>query len=132
MHSEYLFVYGTLLKDFDSYMSKFLDRNSEFIGPGYFNGKLFEISWYPGAILSEDISEKVYGHVFKIDNESKTFKILDDYEGIGDTTEHPNEYKRVLIEAYLDSKETINTWVYIYNLPTSSLKLIASGNYLKQ
>ena len=132
MHSEYLFVYGTLLDDFDSYMSKFLHRNSEFIGPGYFKGKLFEISWYPGAVLSEDDSEKVYGHVFKIHNESKTFKILDDYEGIGDTNEHPNEYKRVLIEAYLDSKETINTWVYVYNLPTTSLKLITSGNYLKQ
>ncbi len=132
MQSEYLFVYGTLLKDFDSYMSKFLDRNSEFIGRGYFNGKLFEISWYPGAVLSEDVSEKVYGHVFRILDKSKTFKILDDYEGIGDSIEHPNEYKRVLIEAYLDSKETINSWVYIYNLPTTSLKLIASGNYLKQ
>jgi gamma-glutamylcyclotransferase (GGCT)/AIG2-like uncharacterized protein YtfP len=132
MQSEYLFVYGTLLKDFDSYMSKFLDRNSEFIGRGYFNGKLFEISWYPGAVLSEDVSEKVYGHVIRILDKSKTFKILDDYEGIGDSIEHPNEYKRVLIEAYLDSKETINSWVYIYNLPTTSLKLIASGNYLKQ
>jgi len=132
MKSEYLFVYGTLLKDFDSYMSKFLDRNSEFIGRGYFNGKLFEISWYPGAVLSEDVSEKVYGHVIRILDKSKTFKILDDYEGIGDSIEHPNEYKRVLIEAYLDSKETINSWVYIYNLPTTSLKLIASGNYLKQ
>lgn len=129
---QYLFVYGSLLKDFDSYMSKFLTRNSEFMGTGYFNGRLYEISWYPGAVLSEVPSEKVFGHLFKIHNEEKTFQILDDYEGIGTTSQHPNEYKRVLIGVYLDSNDTINTWVYVYNLSTTHLKLITSGNYLKQ
>ena len=130
MQSEYLFVYGTLLKDFESYMSKFLDKNSEFIGTGYFNGKLYEISWYPGAVLSNIPTEKVYGHLFKILNKEKTFKILDDYEGIVDTAEHSNEYIRVLIDAYLDSNKAIKTWVYIYNRSTENLRLIQSGNYL--
>ena len=121
--SQYLFVYGTLLKDFDSYMSKFLNRNSEFIGTGYFNGRLYQISWYPGAVLSDLPSEKVFGHLFKIHNEEKTFQILDDYEGIGLTAEHPNEYKRELIQAYLESNVKINTWVYVYNLPTTTLKI---------
>ena len=132
MQSEYLFVYGTLLKDFDSYMSKFLNKNSEFIGTGYFNGRLYQISWYPGAVLSDLPSERVFGHLFKIHNKEKTFQILDDYEGIGESAEHPNEYKRVLIDAYLDSNVIINTWVYVYNLPTTHLKLITSGNYLNQ
>ena len=113
-------------------MSKFLNRNSEFIGTGYFNGRLYQISWYPGAVLSDVPSEKVFGHLFKIHNEEKTFQILDDYEGIGDTAVHPKEYKRVLIDVYLDSSNIINTWVYVYNLPTTHLKLITSGNYLKQ
>jgi len=130
--SEYLFVYGTLLKDFDGYMSKFLKRNSEFVRTGYFNGRLYQISWYPGAVLSDLPSEKVFGHLFKIHNEQKTFQILDNYEGIGESAEHPNEYKRELIQAYLGSKVTINTWVYVYNLPTTHLKLITSGNYLRQ
>ena len=43
MKSDYLFVYGTLLKGFNSYMSKFLDKNAAFVGEGYFNGKLFII-----------------------------------------------------------------------------------------
>ena len=132
MQAEYLFVYGTLLKDFDSYMSKFLNRNSEFIGTGYFNGRLYQISWYPGAVLSDVQSEKVFGHLFKIHNEEKTFQILDDYEGIDESAEHSNEYKRVLIQAHLESNVTINTWVYVYNLATTHLKLITSGNYLKQ
>jgi gamma-glutamylcyclotransferase (GGCT)/AIG2-like uncharacterized protein YtfP len=132
MESNYLFVYGTLLKDFESYMSKFLEKNSEFIGTGYFNGKLFEISWYPGAVLSSVPTDKVFGHIFKILNKEKTIQILDEYEGIVDTAEHLNEYKRELIEAYLDSNETIKTWVYVYNNSTENLKVIASGNYLKK
>lgn len=132
MNSDYLFVYGTLLKDFDSYMSKFLERNSDFIGAGYFYGQLFEVSWYPAAILSSDSAEKVYGHVFKISENEKTFKVLDDYEGIGDNSEYPNEYKRELIDAYLNSGEILKAWVYTYNQPTNHLKRIVSGDYLNK
>ncbi|MCF8273235.1 MAG: gamma-glutamylcyclotransferase [Flavobacteriaceae bacterium] len=132
MNSDYLFVYGTLLKDFDSYMSKFLERNSDFIGDGYFNGKLFEVSWYPAAILSNISSEKVFGHIFKIHENDKTFKILDDYEGIGDTSECPNEYRRELINAYLNTGDMLKVWVYIYNQSTENLRFIPSGNYLIQ
>ncbi|MBP0904203.1 gamma-glutamylcyclotransferase [Mariniflexile gromovii] len=128
--SEYLFVYGTLLKDFESYMSKFLERNSEFVGSGYFQGNLYEISWYPGAVLSDQPNDKVYGHIFKIINPEKTFQVLDDYEGIGDTGEHANEYTRTLIDAYLNETEPIKTYVYIYNLPTAHLKHISSGKYV--
>ncbi|CAH8283269.1 gamma-glutamylcyclotransferase (GGCT)/AIG2-like uncharacterized protein YtfP [Mariniflexile fucanivorans] len=130
MESEYLFVYGTLLKDFESYMSKFLERNSNFIGSGTFQGNLYQISWYPGAILSHNTNDKVYGHIFKIKNPEKTFQVLDDYEGIGDTGEHANEYTRTLIEAYLNETERIKTYVYIYNLPTAHLKHISSGKYV--
>jgi gamma-glutamylcyclotransferase (GGCT)/AIG2-like uncharacterized protein YtfP len=132
MESNYLFVYGTLLKDFESYMSKFLNRNSEFIGSGYFNGRLYEISWYPGAVLSDVPSEKVYGHIFKIHNGEKAFKILDNYEGLGDTSEHSNEYKREIIEAYLHTGERQETWVYLYNQHTMGLKRIESGNFLQK
>ncbi|MDO7173323.1 gamma-glutamylcyclotransferase [Mariniflexile sp. AS56] len=130
MTSDFLFVYGTLLKDFESYMSKFLERNSEFVGVGSFQGNLFEISWYPGAILSDNPNHRVHGHVFKILNAEKTFKVLDDYEGIGDTGEHANEYTRTLIEAKLDTQEPVKTWVYTYNNSTENLKQIGSGNYL--
>lgn len=112
-------------------MSKFLEKNAEFFGEGYFNGKLFEISWYPGAILSTDEDDKVFGHIYKVNDEEKTFKILDDYEGISETAEVPNEFLRVLIDAYLNNGIMLQTWVYVYNLQTSNLKQIASGNYLK-
>ena len=133
MKSDYLFVYGTLLKGFNSYMSKFLDKNSEFVGEGYFNGKLFKVSWYPGAVLSKIASGRVYGHIFKIHDHIKTFKILDDYEGVGEATaEYPNEYRRELIETFLNDGTILRTWVYVYNNATDHLRLIISGDYLKE
>lgn len=133
MKSDYLFVYGTLLKDFDSYMSKFLNRNADFIGEAFIQGKLYEISWYPGVTLSKIPSEKVYGHLFKIYEFDKTFKILDDYEGVGDVSaEYPNEYRRELIDAFLNDGTVQSTWVYVYNNATDDLRLIVSGDYLKE
>jgi gamma-glutamylcyclotransferase (GGCT)/AIG2-like uncharacterized protein YtfP len=111
-------------------MSKFLEKNAEFIGEGYFYGKLYKISWYPGAILSQDANNKVYGHIYKVKDEEKTFKILDDYEGITETAEFPNEYKRVLTDAFFKTDEILKTWVYIYNLETTGLTQITSGNFL--
>jgi len=114
-------------------MSKFLDKNSEFVGEGYFIGKLFKVSWYPGAVLSKTPSERVYGHIFKIHDYDKTFKILDDYEGVGDaSTEYPNEFRRELIETFLNDGTILRTWVYLYINPTEHLRLIASGDYLKE
>ncbi|NCO63531.1 MAG: gamma-glutamylcyclotransferase [Flavobacteriales bacterium] len=129
MNSEYLFVYGTLLKDFNSDMAHFLATHSEFVGTGYFNGRLYEVDWYPGAITSENPSEKVYGHIFKIFDTKMIFEVLDTYEGIGETSEYPNEYTRTLIKATLETGECLKTWVYMYNQPFQHLKRIDSGDF---
>ena len=72
----------------------------------------------------------MYGHIFKIKNPKKTFQVLDAYEGIGETGEHLNEYTRTLIDVCLNENEPIQTWVYLYNLPTENLKHIPSGKYV--
>lgn len=130
MKSEYLFVYGTLLKDSSHEMAKFLEVHSECVGSGYFYGKLYRISWYPGAVLSEDSSQKVFGEVFQIKDADTVFKVLDEYEGVGENQPKPNLYKKELVTAFLDDGSTIKTWVYLYNLSTSGLVQITSGKFL--
>ena len=127
MDSTYLFVYGTLLQDFNSAMSRFLEKQAVFVAKGYFLGKLFEVDNFPGAILSTHESEKVHGSLYKINDIHKTFEVLDAYEGVADGL-----YNRLLIEAHLHSGNTVKTWAYIFNHPTAHLKQIVSGNYLKQ
>lgn len=125
MHSNYLFVYGTLLSDVNHDMSRFLAVRSQFVGKGYFKGKLYRIDWYPGAVLSDLDTDKVYGSIHKVSNNPIVFKILDEYEGVGEYL-----YKRQLIDVYLDTKTSIKSWVYLYNQPLSNAEQILSGDFL--
>jgi gamma-glutamylcyclotransferase (GGCT)/AIG2-like uncharacterized protein YtfP len=128
--SKYLFVYGTLMQDFKNEMSKFLASHSQFIAHGYFNGKLFEVDGFPGAILSEYKEDKVYGSIFKLNDNESIFKVLDVYEGIDATSKVPDLYKRNIITSFLENGEILQTWVYIYNLSTTNLVQITSGKYV--
>ena len=125
--SKYLFVYGTLLDRVDTDMSRFLSEHSEFIGKGHFRGKLYLASWYPGAILSEDKGDKVFGRIYKLKDEERVFKVLDAYEGVEDGL-----YSREIIDVYVQDHPIYKSWVYLYNLPITDLKRIASGDFLKQ
>lgn len=131
MNSDYLFVYGTLLKDVDNEMSKFLQQHAQFISKGYFNGKLYQVSWYPGAVISNNSSDRVYGHIYKLSNFNYTFKVLDAYEGIDYNNAKNNLFKRESVTAFLETDTEIKTWVYTYNLSTTHLRQIESGDFLK-
>lgn len=106
-------------------MSQFLASHAQFIGKGYCYGKLYMVSWFPGAVLSNNTSEKVYGMLFEIKNPGTVFKALDDYEGVDE-----HLFKRVTTTAFVNNKP-IHTWVYVYNLSVVGLKQITSGDFLK-
>lgn len=131
MNSDYLFVYGTLLKDLQHEMSKFLASHAVFIGKGYVYGRLYQISWFPGAIASNISSEKVYGSLFKVNDFRRVFKVLDKYEGVGKNFQKPNLFKRELVSVFFKDGTFYQTWVYFYNLPINDFKYISSGDFLK-
>ncbi|KAA5822285.1 gamma-glutamylcyclotransferase [Algibacter amylolyticus] len=132
MNSDYLFVYGTLLKDTtNNEMSKFLDTHAEFLGRGYFKGRLYKVAWYPGAVNSDNESDKVYGALFKLNNFDSVFKVLDAYEGISENDPDSSLFKRELVTAFLDDGRTLKTWVYLYNQLLDGLPCIESGDFLK-
>ncbi|MBU3821620.1 gamma-glutamylcyclotransferase [Flavobacteriaceae bacterium XHP0103] len=129
---QYLFVYGTLKKGYKHPMASFLNHHSEFLGRGFFQGQLYMVAHYPGAVLSEKPEDKVHGHVFKLlNNEDEVFKTLDAYEGIDPKSADPDLYRRELVKVHMETLGTINAWVYIYNLPTDNLTLIPSGKFIK-
>ncbi len=130
MNSDYLFVYGTLQQDLDNEMSKFLSQYSEVVSKGFILGKLYKISWFPGAISSDVTSEHVYGTVYKLKHISETFKVLDDYEGFD--VEQPNEslFKRKITTVFLENGNSIDAWVYLYNGSVTDVTHIISGDFL--
>ncbi|WMI68683.1 gamma-glutamylcyclotransferase [Mangrovimonas sp. YM274] len=130
LEKDYLFVYGTLLKDTGHEMSRFLLEHAQWIGDGYFYGKLFKVDNYPGAILSDDSKDKVFGSIYQLSNTNRVFEVLDSYEGIDPNSTEPDLYKRMKVDSHLEDGNTVSSWVYIYNLDTEHLEQIHSGNYL--
>ncbi|MBU2952029.1 gamma-glutamylcyclotransferase [Tamlana agarivorans] len=130
MKSDYIFVYGTLLKDAEHSMSKFLEKHSAHEADGCFYGKLYLVSWFPGAIPSKNPSEKVYGSLFRVFDFETVFKALDVYEGVNPQSLEPDLFQRHIVSIYLEDHSVIEAWVYFFNHPVEGLKQITSGDFL--
>jgi gamma-glutamylcyclotransferase (GGCT)/AIG2-like uncharacterized protein YtfP len=125
----YLFVYGSLLND-DNEFAVYLKQNCTFYNKGKFEGKLYEIGLYPGAIADTGCGLYVYGSIFFVDDPKVTFAVLDEYEGFGTDEPYPNEFIRQLVEIEMVNSTKMSCWVYLYNLPVKGLPEITLGNYL--
>ena len=126
MQTEFLFVYGTLMSLFNNSMAQYLRNNSWLINNGYFNGYLFDLGNFPGAVYNSQVKSKVYGEVYQVNRIEEVLKTLDNYEGVDDP--NFNIYKRKIIPVNIN-KKIINATTYVYIKPFASFKKIESGNY---
>lgn len=127
--NDLLFIYGTLLNE-DNEFAVYLKNNSSFYAEGKINGQLYDLGEYPGAILSLNNGEYIYGSIVRLSNPEKVLAVVDDYEGYGDEQEQPNLFVRVLAEVETE-KGRVTCWVYEYNLSVEGLVQIESGKYRK-
>jgi gamma-glutamylcyclotransferase (GGCT)/AIG2-like uncharacterized protein YtfP len=120
----FLFVYGTLRKDANHPMAKFLNQQAKYIGEGFAIGKLYQVSWYPAFKKSLNKKDVVKGDVYQINEKNKEslIKTLDEYEG--------DEYDKEHLEIEIDNRK-IQALVYIYTKPIDENKRIISGDFLK-
>ena len=124
-----LCIYGSLLNASNEFAA-YLNKYAHVYTTGKFNGKLYDIGEYPGAIASTEDTNWVSGTVMLLNHPETTLSVIDDYEGYGPDQEQPNLFIRELA--------TINTpkgrmvcWIYLYNLPVTGLRQITSGDYLR-
>ncbi|MEO0897347.1 MAG: gamma-glutamylcyclotransferase family protein [Bacteroidota bacterium] len=130
MESEYLFVYGSLLKQVNNMMSSYLSLKSSLIGEGMMKGRLFMIDFYPGAIYEEEGNHWVKGDIYHMKEAQKIFKVLDEYEGYIPSKPEESLYQRQIVNV-LNIETSIPCWVYLYNQDVEPLEWIPSGDYLR-
>jgi gamma-glutamylcyclotransferase (GGCT)/AIG2-like uncharacterized protein YtfP len=126
----YLFVYGTLLRQCKSDISRIFEHYADFKGLATFQGKLFTIDYYPGVIPSNDCNDVVQGEVYRLRRPEFVLSQLDHYEECGPSFNEPTEYVRKIHSVHLSNGDTISAWIYIYNWPTDKLERIESGDFL--
>lgn len=124
-----LFVYGTLMRPFQSSMTRFLEKHSSFAGEGRVRGRLYDLGKYPGLILDTHAESVVTGHVFLLNNEQLVLQVLDEYEGINPVQPEVSEYRREWIPVATPTG-ALECWAYLYNRETGQLPCISSGNYV--
>ncbi|TXE15033.1 gamma-glutamylcyclotransferase [Seonamhaeicola algicola] len=129
MTAHYLFVYGTLLQNAENEMSAFLKAHATVISKGYFIGQLYKISWFPGAILSNDQTQKVYGTLVKLTK--NVFEVLDDYEDFKPNNPSKSLFIRQKVTVFAKNNRVYNAWVYLYNQNVNPQNRIVSGDFLK-
>jgi gamma-glutamylcyclotransferase (GGCT)/AIG2-like uncharacterized protein YtfP len=125
----YLFVYGTLRKDYDLKLKDKVKDDLQYVGQGKIGAALYDIGKYPGAIKSGKGNE-VVGEVFEINDPERVFRILDKYEGIsgeGKDTEFIRKRGQVRLRG---GKKNLNAWIYWYNFDPKGKTRIKQKDYL--
>ena len=77
--AEHLFVYGTLRKHPDSPMHRFLQSYADFVGPGWFRGRLYRVADFPGVIEANDAGYPIRGEVYRLHESETVLRELDKY-----------------------------------------------------
>jgi gamma-glutamylcyclotransferase (GGCT)/AIG2-like uncharacterized protein YtfP len=133
MTSDRLFVYGTLMRDFDHPMAQLLSRSADFIGEARCPGRLYLVKHYPGMVLSDAADDVVFGELYRLKQPEALLREFDMYEACGEGFAEPTEYiRRLLPVTLVDAGETLITeaWTYLYNWPVAHLPRIASGRFM--
>jgi gamma-glutamylcyclotransferase (GGCT)/AIG2-like uncharacterized protein YtfP len=124
-----LFVYGSLMSRAAHPMGDRLRREAKLIGEATLQGRLYAISWYPGAVACENPAERVHGEVYALADPVRALQWLDAYEGIASTRPDSAEYERTERPVRLASGEEIAAWVYLYRGDASKLTRIPDGRW---
>jgi gamma-glutamylcyclotransferase (GGCT)/AIG2-like uncharacterized protein YtfP len=135
MTSNRLFVYGTLMRDFDHPMAQLLSRSADFIGEACCRGRLYLVKHYPGLVLSDANDEFVFGELYRLTQPEALLREFDMYEACGEGFAEPTEYIRRVLPVTLvdgaDEPSTAEAWTYLYNWPVAHLPRIASGRFME-
>ncbi len=129
MNPDTIFVYGTLRRDANNKMHQLLAKHAEFVDDAIYQGRLYRIDTYPGAVPSDDPNDRVQGEVYWFHQADAVLPLLDRYEEFGSEFSEPNEFIRKKQPVLLKNGRIVTAWVYVYNHSTENLERIEPANF---
>jgi gamma-glutamylcyclotransferase (GGCT)/AIG2-like uncharacterized protein YtfP len=103
-------------------MALWLRRRALWCGSAWFNGRLYDLGRYPGAVASARPGERVAGELYRL-RRAANLRFLDRYEGAA----YRRERGRVTVAGRLRA-----CWIYLYIGAVPPARRIASGNWLER
>lgn len=129
--SHFIFVYGSLRKEFQSPAYEYISRYFNFFGEARVKGRLFDLGEYPAAMPSSG-DTYINGELYIVKNENEfSFAIaqLDDYEGVLVEAHEQPLYRREIADTYINDA-IVPAWIYWYNGDVTGRPAIESGDIL--
>jgi gamma-glutamylcyclotransferase (GGCT)/AIG2-like uncharacterized protein YtfP len=121
MNNVYLFVYGTLRKDYGFGLMQQIADKIALAGQGWINAMLYDLGSYPAAVVGLQQNE-ITGDVYEVLDVEQVFSVLDDYEG--------PEYKREKVDVRMETGDVLKAWVYWYAGKLDKTLRIEENDYL--
>ncbi len=134
MHSDLLFVYGTLMSSFAHPNAVQFHLGAECLGAAQMPGLLYRISWYPGATDRPSESNRfadtwVHGELWRL-KDMQLLDAIDRYEECSPLDPSPHEYQRVLRPVQMiKSSEWQLAWAYLYQCDPQGLECMVDGRF---
>jgi gamma-glutamylcyclotransferase (GGCT)/AIG2-like uncharacterized protein YtfP len=129
--SQYVFAYGTLQPGLAPREIAPVVETLRPIGEGFAFGRLYDLGEYPAAVLDATSSQRVFGTVFELPDDSNVLRQLDAYEGFIPEMPDQSLFVRNAERVILDSGSVLTCWVYAFNGVLDPERIIASGRYVK-
>jgi gamma-glutamylcyclotransferase (GGCT)/AIG2-like uncharacterized protein YtfP len=127
--SDYLFAYGTLQPGHVPEEIAHAAAELRPVGKGSMRGVLYDLGEYPGAVSDASPAKRVFGTVFRLSDDQKLLRDLDDYEGFDPDAPEKSLFVRSLYPVRLASGRTIRCWVYFWNQKSGGARVLPSGRY---
>ena len=124
----FLFVYGSLLSSMAHLIHARLIQQATYINKGYFQGKLYDLGEYPGALASDDASDQICGELYLLHNKNM-LSALDEYEGYEEMNLAESVFRREIVPVILADGTLQQAYIYLYNARLPAKSLIYSGDY---
>ncbi len=127
-----LFLYGSLLTAAaDRRLNRGMRQLLRRARPAAILARLYCIGDYPGAVVSRNKADRVYGRLVTI-NDPRLLRRLDRYEDHRSHDPGRGEFHRAVIRARcLGYGRSVLCWVYLYNGDVSDKTRIPGGDYTK-
>lgn len=126
---QYLFCYGTLLRDTAPQSVAALCRRLPRLAAASVAGALYDLGSYPGLVLAgagDDDQATVRGEIVVVQCASDWLR-LDAYEGVDRGQPGRSLYNRLRTTATTDAGEKVQCWVYVFNRDVTHAAKIDSG-----
>jgi gamma-glutamylcyclotransferase (GGCT)/AIG2-like uncharacterized protein YtfP len=127
--TQYLFCYGTLLRDAAPQSVAALCRRLPRLAAASVAGCLYDLGSYPGLVLADRgdaDTGTVRGEIVVVQS-ARDWLRLDSYEGVDHARPERSLYNRVRATATTDAGQRVECWVYVYNRGLRHAAKIDSG-----